>query len=78
MLEDEREERQGQNIDLLDKIDKEKRDRISSLADAQRKFEDENEALSNKLHEHMGELVKLETKNRGLELAKVNQDSLFE
>jgi hypothetical protein len=74
MLEEEREDRNSQNVDLLDKIDKEKRDRVSALADMQHKFEDDNEHLSNKLQERIGESIKSEEKARGLEFTKINQD----
>ena len=74
MLEEEREDRGNQNIDLLDKIDKEKRDRVKSIADIQHKFEDDNEQLSNKFHEHIGESIKSEEKSRGVEISKINQD----
>ena len=74
MLEEEREDRNNQSADLLDKIDKEKRDRASGLADITHKFEDDNEHLSNKLHERMGEVIKNEEKARSLEVSKINQD----
>ena len=74
MLEEEREDRGNQSIDLLDKIDKEKRDRVKSIADIQHKFEDDNEHLSNKFHERIGESIKSEEKSRGVEISKINQD----
>ena len=74
MLEEEREDRGNQSIDLLDKIDKEKRDRVKSIADVQHKFEDDNEHLSNKFHERIGESIKSEEKSRGVEISKINQD----
>ena len=74
MLEEEREDRGNQSIDLLDKIDKEKRDRVKSIADVQHKFEDDNEHLCNKLHERIGESIKSEEKSRGVEISKINQD----
>merc|ERR1712198_548528 len=59
---------------LLDKIDKEKRDRVSSLAEVQHKFEDDNEHLSNKLHARIAEVIKDVDDKRNIEIAKTNQD----
>ena len=44
-IEEEREERLSQNTELLDKIDKEKRDRSSGLAELKHKLEDEQDEL---------------------------------
>ena len=74
MLEEEREDRNNQSTGLLDKIDKEKRDRISSLAEIQHKFEDDNEHLSNKLNERIGGAIKDVEDKRSSEAAKLNQD----
>jgi len=74
MLEEEREDRNNQSTGLLDKIDKEKRDRVSSLAEVQHKFEDDNEHLSNKLHARIAEVIKDVDDKRNIEIAKTNQD----
>ena len=44
-IEEERDERLSQNTELLDKIDKEKRDRSSGLAELKHKLEDEQDEL---------------------------------
>ena len=74
MLEDERDDRNNQSTNLLDKIDKEKRDRVTGLADIQHKFEDDTEHLSNKLFDRISDSIKSEESARGSDVSKLNQD----
>ena len=62
------------SLSKLNKIDKEKRDRVSGLAEVQHKFEDDNEHLSNKLHARIAEVIKDVDDKRNKEIAKTNQD----
>ena len=55
-IEEERDERLSQNTELLDKIDKEKRDRSSGLAELKHKLEDEQDELKKEVLAGKGNL----------------------